>query len=76
MLNNYLLTRTYLVGERVTLADISVGVALLPLYQYVLDKSLCSNYVNLTRYFNTLINQKEFSSVLGTDVLSTSAGKI
>jgi glutathione S-transferase len=36
-LNTHLLPRTYLVGERITLADIGVACTLLQLYQYVLD---------------------------------------
>lgn len=35
LLNDYLQTRTYLVGERITLADIVLSTSLLPLYQYV-----------------------------------------
>lgn len=35
VLNNYLLTRTYLVGERITLADITVACDLLWLFQLV-----------------------------------------
>lgn len=34
-LNNYLQTKTYLVGERITLADITVVCSLLQLYQHV-----------------------------------------
>lgn len=35
LLNNYLRTRTYLVGERITLADITVACDLLLLFQWV-----------------------------------------
>lgn len=35
LLNNYLRTRTYLVGERITLADIAVACDLLLLFQWV-----------------------------------------
>lgn len=35
ILNNHLATRTFLVGERISLADISVACNLLQLYQYV-----------------------------------------
>ncbi|MFX7212898.1 glutathione binding-like protein, partial [Acinetobacter baumannii] len=37
VLDNYLQTRTYLVGERISQADISVACNLLSLYKYVLD---------------------------------------
>ena len=35
VLNNFLKTRTYLVGERITQADIAVACDLLLAYQYV-----------------------------------------
>lgn len=38
-LNTHLLTRTYLVGERLTLADIVVACTMLSLYEHVLDPS-------------------------------------
>merc|ERR1712096_233945 len=46
-LNDHLLTRTFLVGERLTLADIAVACTLLNLYKHVLDPAfrkpfLCS----------------------------------
>ena len=46
VLNNVLLTKTFLVGERVSLADISVGCNLLMLYKQVCDNSdtcICCN---------------------------------
>ncbi|XP_029846966.2 elongation factor 1-gamma [Ixodes scapularis] len=64
-LNGHLLTRTYLVGERVTLADIAVFTALLPLYKLVLEPSFRAPYVNLNRWFDTLAHQPEFNKVLG-----------
>jgi elongation factor 1-gamma len=64
-LNDFLLSRTYLVGERITLADIAVAVALLPLYQYVLEPSVRSPYTNVNRWFTTLVNQPQFKKVLG-----------
>lgn len=35
VLNEYLLTRTYLVGERISLADVALVFDLLPAYQFV-----------------------------------------
>merc|ERR1712142_1331225 len=66
VLNNHLLSRTYLVGERISQADISVACNLLMLYKHVMDADFRSPYPNANRWFNTLINQKEFSSVLGS----------
>jgi len=64
-LNEHLLTRTYLVGERITLADIVMATSLLQLYQYVLEPSLRQPYTNVNRWFITLINQPQFKKVLG-----------
>jgi elongation factor 1-gamma len=67
LLNDYLRTRTYLVGERITLADIAVACDLLLLFQWIIEPSLREPYPNVTRWFSTLINQKEFQAVLGTN---------
>jgi elongation factor 1-gamma len=83
LLNNYLRTKTYLVGERITLADIAVASDLLLLFQWVrnieihiylyelkfqiIEPSLREPYPNVTRWFLTLIHQKEFQAVLGND---------
>ncbi|KAI8909586.1 hypothetical protein EDD86DRAFT_205796 [Gorgonomyces haynaldii] len=65
VLNKHLLTKTYLVGETITLADITVGVALVAFYKLVLEPSFIAPYVNLNRWFNTLVNQPNFKAVLG-----------
>jgi len=65
LLNAHLLTRTYLVGERITLADISVACTLLQLYQHVLDAEFRASYVNTNRWFNTMINQPQMKKVIG-----------
>ncbi|XP_060553025.1 elongation factor 1-gamma-like [Ruditapes philippinarum] len=65
VLNSHLKTRTYLVGERITQADIAVACDLLLAYQYVLDPSVRGSYVNVNRWFTTLINQPNFKKVIG-----------
>ncbi|XP_043283946.1 elongation factor 1-gamma [Venturia canescens] len=64
-LNTHLLTRTYLVGERLTLADISVAMTLLHLYQYVLEPKLRAPYQNVNRWFQTIVYQPESVAVIG-----------
>jgi len=64
-LNQHLLTRTYLVGERITLADISVACTLLHLYQYVLDPTFRKPYQNVNRWFTTIVNQPQVKAVIG-----------
>jgi len=65
VMNAHLLHHTYFVGERITLADISLCCTLLRLYEFVLDKDFRANITNVHRWFTTVINQKEFKKVLG-----------
>jgi len=65
ILNEYLLTRTYLVGERITLADVALVLDLLPAYQFVLEPELRRPFINVSRWLTTLVNQPQFKSVLG-----------
>ena len=73
LLNNALLTRTFLVGERVTLADISVCCNLLLLFKQVLDPATRSQYGNVNRWFLTCINQPQFKKVIGDVTLCVKA---
>jgi elongation factor 1-gamma len=63
-LNARLLNYTYLVGERITLADIVVFSQLLQLYQYVLDPAFRKPFVNVNRWFNTILNQSQVKAVV------------
>merc|ERR1711953_1345317 len=71
VLNNHLLSHTYLVGNQVTLADIVVCVALADMYQKVFAPKFISNYGNVNRWFKTCINQPTFATVLGKVVFAT-----
>ncbi|CAH2325086.1 elongation factor 1-gamma [Pelobates cultripes] len=64
-LDSHLQTRTFLVGERITLADINVVCSLLWLYKQVLDPSFRQPFGNVTRWFVTCVNQPQFRAVLG-----------
>merc|ERR1712018_564857 len=68
-LNDHLLTRTFLVGERVTLADIAVACTMLNLYKQVLDPSFRKPFMNVTRWFTTVINQPNAKDVIGSFAL-------
>lgn len=72
-LNDVLLTRTFLVGNAVTLADIAVAISLLPLYRDALEADFRKPYVNVNRYLLTLFNQPEFKAVLGEVTFCTKA---
>ncbi|KAI1893350.1 hypothetical protein AGOR_G00122810 [Albula goreensis] len=69
VLNEYLLSRTFLVGEAVTLADITVVCALLLLFKQVMEPSMRQGYQNVMRWFCTCVHQPQFSAVLGEVVL-------
>ncbi|KAJ3196185.1 Elongation factor 1-gamma [Irineochytrium annulatum] len=73
VLNKHLLTRTFLVGENVTLADIAVSTALLNFYRLVFDASFRAPYKNVTRWFTTCINQPFFHDVIGPVALCEKA---
>lgn len=63
-LDNILYTKTYLVGERISLADIAVVTAMIPLYEYVLDPACRKPYTHLNRWFFTVLNQPQVASVI------------
>lgn len=65
VLNNHLLNNTFLVGNAVTLADITIATALVHLYTLVFTPKFIAPFTNVTRWFTTLINQPEFSKVIG-----------
>ena len=65
VLDDFLLCRTFLVGESTTLADIFVACDLLLPFKLVVGASMRRKYVNVTRWFVTIVNQKEVVDVLG-----------
>ncbi|XP_046892527.1 valine--tRNA ligase isoform X1 [Hypomesus transpacificus] len=65
VLDQSLETKTFLVGEAITLADISVVTAILLPFKYALEPADRKFLVNVTRWFSTCVNQPEFLKVLG-----------
>jgi elongation factor 1-gamma len=65
LLNGLLETRTFLVGERVSLADIVLCCNMMMLYAQVLDAKFREPYGNVNRWFTTCVNQPNFVKVLG-----------
>jgi len=59
-----LLTRTYLVGEGVTLADVSVFAGLIDLYKNLLDADSKKSFVNVNRWFDTILNQSKVQAAI------------
>uniref|UniRef100_A0A182QHF6 Elongation factor 1-gamma n=1 Tax=Anopheles farauti TaxID=69004 RepID=A0A182QHF6_9DIPT len=68
-LNARLLKQTYLVGERITLADVVVFSTLLHAYEYVLDPAFRAPFGAVNRWFNTLLNQPQVKAVVKTVTL-------
>jgi len=64
-LDGYLLSRTFLVGETISLADIVVAVQLVPLFRLVFDLQFRQPFTNVVRWFLTCVNQPQFKSVMG-----------
>ncbi|CAF4832029.1 unnamed protein product, partial [Pieris macdunnoughi] len=65
VLDDHLLTRTFLVTERVSLADIIVFCTLIHSFQYVLEPSLREPLVNVQRWFATVSQQPQVLAVVG-----------
>jgi elongation factor 1-gamma len=64
----HLVDHTFLVGERITLADITVSMSLLWFFECVLDPEFLMEYRALKRWFFTCIGQPEFVAVIGSDI--------
>lgn len=64
VLNQHLLNNTFLVGERVTLADVVVFTNLLSLYENVLEPSVRAPFGNVNRWFTTILNQPQVLKVV------------
>lgn len=64
-LDKMLATRTFLVGECVTLADIILASNMFPAFTMFLDASARMSFVNVTRWFLTCANQAHFKAVFG-----------
>jgi len=70
-LNEHLKLRTFLVGERISLADICCVANLLMPYKMVLDPEFRAGFNNVTRWFLTMVNQPQVKKVIGDFALCT-----
>ncbi|KAG0034336.1 Elongation factor 1-gamma [Podila clonocystis] len=64
-LERHLLRHTYLVGERVTLADVSGACALMFGYKHVFDAHFRKQFPAVMRWFKTVLHQPHFKAVMG-----------
>jgi len=67
-LDRHLKAHTYLVGERLTLADIAVAAFLQRTLQYTVDAETRRKVPNLIRHFETIVNQPKLKEVFGSYV--------
>lgn len=70
VLEEHLTANTYLVGERITLADIFSASLLTRAFATVLDKKWRSANPAVTRWYNTIINQAAFKAVFPNPVFA------
>ncbi|KZT21334.1 elongation factor 1-gamma [Neolentinus lepideus HHB14362 ss-1] len=64
-LEKHLATRTYLVGERVTLADITLASVILRAVTVAVDASVRAKIPNVIRHFETIVNHPKLKPVFG-----------
>ncbi|KAH9914069.1 elongation factor 1-gamma [Epithele typhae] len=62
---SYLATHTFLVGERITLADITFASVILRALQVSLDASLRAQFPHIMRHFETIVNQPSMKEAWG-----------
>ncbi|OJT07730.1 Elongation factor 1-gamma [Trametes pubescens] len=65
-LEAHLSTRTFLVNERITLADISVASVIKRAAMVDLDASLRVKFPNVMRHCETVVNQPQLKDIFGT----------
>lgn len=66
VLEKHLSDKTYLVGHKITLADITVATTLVYPFKFVADAAFRAPFPNVIRWFNTVVNQPQFENVIGT----------
>lgn len=63
-LQAHLVNNTFLAGERITLADITVFCNLAQIFQKAADPSFRKPFFAVTRWFNTILNQPQVKAVV------------
>jgi len=73
VLDSHLLKNSYMVGNGITLADITLVCTLYLPFHLVFDAKFRGSFPNLTRWFVTCMNQPEFAAILGEVALCEKA---
>lgn len=72
VLDKHLSTRTYLVGERITLADLEAGSALVMMYEQIVGKEQRLQFPHVLRHYETIRNHPLLKEIWGpTEYLET-----
>ncbi|KAJ8579317.1 glutathione S-transferase, partial [Rhizopogon salebrosus TDB-379] len=64
-LDTYLSTRTFLIGERITLADIAVASILSSAVSISVDAAVRAKFINIVRFLETIAHQPKLEAVFG-----------
>jgi len=75
LFNETMKSRTFLVGERLSCADLFLALQLLPAFKHILTQQDRDRYVNVTRWFLTIVHQAPVKSIVGEVPLSVDASK-
>ncbi|OJJ04669.1 hypothetical protein ASPVEDRAFT_44205 [Aspergillus versicolor CBS 583.65] len=75
VLNTHLTANTYLVGERITLADLFTASLLTRAFATVIDKKVRSDNPAVARWYQTIVAQPAFKAVVENPVLVDEAIK-
>ena len=63
--NDFLRSRTFLVGWKLTIADVVLASYLVIFYRFLLEAGCRQKLESLSRHFDFMINQKAFKKVVG-----------
>ena len=75
VIDDHLSMRTFLVGERMSLADICLAASLMLLFERGMTPGERAGFAHLLRWFDTVVNQKAFVEVLGSKFVYCQAVK-
>ncbi|KAF8510640.1 elongation factor 1-gamma [Hysterangium stoloniferum] len=64
-LDKHLSTRTFFVGERITVADVHVASVMINTYKFTFGVEERAKFPHLTRHFETIINQPKLKPIFG-----------
>ncbi|KAL9623342.1 MAG: hypothetical protein Q9160_002449 [Pyrenula sp. 1 TL-2023] len=74
-LEQHFLIHTFLVGERITLADLFTASLISRGFEYVFDKKFRSEHPNVTRWYETIVNQPIWKAIAEKPVMIDEAIK-